>query len=259
MITPTKTIAKKPRAALEDFPHGWRYEYAKTPEGESEPTYIPLTPEEALHPEEGYIMPERTKHDQICDDICDMLRPRYVDQTDVAVFHDLIIEWNHPEIKGHSPNIAVVPNVRDRDVNRGKFYVAKEGTRPILIIEVVSPGSKAADRVKKVDHYARVGVREYVYIDYWENNGETNWEIFGFRLHGNHYLPMLPDEERSLYLETVGLRIGIEDGQVWLQDYETGEHLLTNLQARQVAEARIAELEAQLTALQASQKSPPEV
>jgi hypothetical protein len=79
------------------------------------------------------------------------------------------------------------------------------------------------------------------------------WEIAGFRLHGDHYLPMLPDEDGAIYCETVGVRMGIEDGRVWMENYETGERLLTNEEAqaaRRAAEAGIAELELQLKALQ---------
>lgn len=82
---------------------------------------------------------------------------------------------------------------------------------------------------------------------------------------------MLPDEDGALYLESVNLRIGVTDGRVWLEDAETGKDLLTNLearralraaearateeeQARQAAELRIAELEAQLQILRQQQK-----
>ena len=43
------------------------------------------------------------------------------------------------------------------------------------------------------------------------------------------------------------------NGQVWIEDANTGKDLLTNLQAQQAlqaAEARVAELEAQMRALQ---------
>lgn len=82
---------------------------------------------------------------------------------------------------------------------------------------------------------------------------------------------MLPDEDGALYLESVNLRIGVTDGRVWLEDAETEKDLLTNLearralgaaearateeeQARQAAELRIAELEAQLQILRQQQK-----
>ncbi|MEZ4725991.1 MAG: Uma2 family endonuclease [Caldilineaceae bacterium] len=131
----------------------------------------------------------------------------------------------------------------------GRFIV-EEAARPLLIVEVVSPSTRENDRVKKVRHYARAGVQEYVYIDHWTRN--ELWEIVGFRLEEGLYEPMVPDEDGALYCQTVGLRIGIENGKVWVEDAETGEDLLTNLAAHRAlraAKARIAELEAQVRAL----------
>jgi hypothetical protein len=97
-------------------------------------------------------------------------------------------------------------------------------------------------------------VPEYVYIDSRRRKGQTIWELAGFRLEEGHYLPMLPDEDGALYCESVGLRIGLENGEVWLEDVETGQELLTNrraqlalrtaIQARMEAEAH-AQAEAQ--------------
>jgi hypothetical protein len=145
----------------------------------------------------------------------------------------------------------------------------------------VSPRSREGDRVTNGRDYARLGIREYVYIDHGTRRGQEFWEIAGFRLNEGYYLPLLPDEDGAIYCETVGLRIGLENGRVWLEDETTGENLLTNLEvcralqiaeearqaaeearqaaearvtreteARQTAEARTAALEAQLHALQ---------
>lgn len=234
-----------------DWTLGWRYEPVPTANGQTEWVRIPLTPEEALHPQEGYVMPIRTDHDRISDDLCDMLRPYLAAQADVVVFHDLVFAWDHPAVKPYAPNIAVVPNVHDREKNRGQFVIEEEGTRPSLIIEVVSPSSREADRVIKVRDYARIGVQEYVYIDQRTYKGAVIWEVVGFRLQEGVYLPILTDEDGALYLTTLNLRIGIEDGKVWLEDGATGENLLNNLeaqQARRVAEERAAAAEAQAAA-----------
>ncbi|MCE7982072.1 MAG: Uma2 family endonuclease [Caldilinea sp. CFX5] len=237
-----------------DWTLGWRYETVRTANGQTEVVRIPLTPAEALHPQEGYITPIRTDHDRISDDLCDMLRPYLEAQADVAVFHDLVFEWDHSEVKPYAPDIAVIPQVQHRNQNRSQFVVEQEGTRPSLIIEVVSPHSREADRVTKVRDYARVGVQEYVYIDQRTYKGAIIWEVVGFRLHDGVYLPILTDEDGALYLTTLNLRIGIEDGKVWLEDGATGENLLTNLEAqraRRVAEERAAEAEARLAELEA--------
>jgi Uma2 family endonuclease len=208
-----------------------------------------------------------------------MLRGHFAAQPDMAVFRDLVFEWDVAAVKSYAPDIAIVPYVRNRDENRGQFIVAEEGTRPVLVIEIVSRSSREEDRVNKVRNYALVGIQEYVYIDVRLRNSNLVGELSGFRLQENHYLPILPDEDDALYLETVNLRIGLAGNRVWLEDSATGEDLLNNLQvrralrteqeARQAAEAarqaaeeahlaalaRIAELEAQLQAKQPAEQA----
>lgn len=239
-VTPTIQTVEQ------DWSLGWRYETVLGANGRTEHLRIPLTVEEARHPQEGYVMPERTEHDRISDDLCDMLRASFEQRGDIAVFRNLVFTWDHPEVKPFAPDVAVVANLHDPDADRTQFVVANEGARPILVIEIVSRSSRADDRVTKVGDYARVGVQEYVYIDHTVRRQQHFWELAGFRLQGNQYLPMLPDEDGALYLESVNLRIGVTDGRVWLEDAETGKDLLTNLEARRalrVAEARATEEE----------------
>lgn len=120
-----------------------------------------------------------------------MLRARYADDPTITIYHDLVFQWDHPDVKSYAPDVAVVPNVRDPQAERGEFVVAAEATRPRLIVEVVSPSSREGDGC-------------------------------------------------ALYCETVNLRIGIEDGQVWLEDADTGQDLLTNLKAQQALRATSA-------------------
>jgi Uma2 family endonuclease len=235
--------------ATVDWSLGWRYELVRTATGGEEPVRIPLTVEEARHPKEGYVMPERTEHDFISDDLCDMLRAHFADHPKVAVFRNLIIHWDRPDVGDYAPDVAVVAPVRNRDENRSQFIVADEGARPLLTIEVVSRSTRRYDRVDKVRDYALVGVQEYVYIDVWERRGQVQRELAGFRLEDGRYLPILPDEDGALFLNSVNLRIGLDDDRVWLEDAATGQELLTNLQAQsalRTAEARIAVLEAEL-------------
>lgn len=248
----------------------------RLPDGTKDVIQIPLTADEALHPEEDYFMTDSRLQDLISAAVSEMLRSHITDPHTV-VPRNLLIKWDNPSLRKHAPDVCVIPNVRDSKTNWTTFYVAQEGTRPILIIEVVSASSKEHDRVTKVEQYAQAKVQEYVYIDYWTRKGQMVWEIAGFRLHDNHYLPMLPDEDGAIYCESVGVRMGVDNGRVWMENYETGEPLLTNEEAqsarraaeaqaeaeavradteaaaRQAAEARIAELEAQLKALQAKQ------
>lgn len=229
---------------------GWRYETVRTASGKEEVITVPLTPDEALHPEEGYIMPMNTDHARITQELHEMLGAYYHNHPTVTVFDDLVFKWDHAEIRSFSPDIAIVPHVRNPAATRGEFRVAEEGTRPLLVIEVVSPQSRHGDRVIKVRDYPQVGVQEYIYIDHWERRGQSIWEIAGFRLAGDRYLPIIPDEDGAIYCETINLRIGIEDGKVWIEDGNTGKELLTH---QKTQEALQAEAEARLAAQEQAQ------
>jgi len=252
--TQTLTTAQTTNQTEPDWSLGWRYERVRTADGKEELVQIPLTPDEALHPEEGYIMPVRPYHERITTDLSVMLRAHYHHHPTITVFCDLVFKWDHPEIRSFAPDVALVPNVRAPAADRGEFVVADEGTRPLLVIEVVSPNSRVGDRVTKVRDYPQVGVQEYIYIDHWERRGQAIWEIAGFRLAGDRYLPIVPDEDGAIYSETLHLRIGIEEGQVWIEDANTGKELLTHLQTYQALQAAEEQAKAEAAARQAAEE-----
>jgi Uma2 family endonuclease len=237
--TPTRRRIETP-SNEPNWDLGWRYETIRTADGKEEVITVPLTPDEALHPEEGYIMPMNTDHARLTQDLNEMLGAHYRNHPELTVFDDLVFKWDHAEIRSFSPDIAIVPHVRNPSATRGEFRVAEEGTRPLLVIEVVSPQSRNGDRVIKVRDYPQVGVQEYIYIDHWERRGQTIWEIAGFRLAGDRYLPIIPDEDGAIYCETINLRIGIEDGRVWIEDGNTGEELLTHQKTQEALQAEAA-------------------
>ncbi|MEZ4727905.1 MAG: Uma2 family endonuclease [Caldilineaceae bacterium] len=248
---PTAQISKQTEP---DWSLGWRYERVRTADGKEELVQIPLTPDEALHPEEGYVIPVRPYHERITTDLSVMLHAHYHHHPTITVFCDLVFKWDHPEIRSFAPDVALVPNVREPTADRGEFVVADEGTRPLLVIEVVSPNSRVGDRVTKVRDYPQVGVQEYIYIDHWKRRGQTIWEIAGFRLAGDRYLPIVPDEDGAIYSETLNLRIGIEEGQVWIEDANTGKELLTHLQTQQALQAAEEQAKAEAAARQAAEE-----
>ena len=268
-MSQTEQLLEQPgtatKSAEPDWSLGWRYEISDKPNGQQTSVRIPLTPVEARHPKEGYVMPERTEHDIISDDLSDMLRVHVANEPETAVFRNLVFQWDLPEIGSYAPDIAVVPHVRDRNASRGQFVVAEEGTRPSLVIEIVSRSSRQDDRVQKVQDYEQLGIGEYVYIDIRTRRGKPVGEIAGYRLQQNRYVPIVTDEDGALYLETINCRIGLEEDRVWLEDSTTGENLLTNLQAqralgeervaRQAAEARAAAEEEARQAAEAQAKT----
>jgi Uma2 family endonuclease len=250
---------------------GWRYVRETLADGREVSRMIPLTSADFLNPREGDVMPQQPFHEKATRDLADILETYFKQkEPTITVFRDLIMKWGVPGLSDPSPDISVVPNVRHPETIEGEFYVAEQGTRPILVIEIVSPHYRQEDRRDKVKIYAQAGVQEYVIIDRFKRRGQMVNEVLGYELEEGVYWPKAPDEDGFIFCQTVGLRFGLDEDQVVVIDDGTGERLLTypevvakaqaaeakarvaeakaqaEVEARMAAEKRLAELEAEL-------------
>ncbi len=209
---------------------GWRTEDVTQADGTVVSVHVPLTALEFLHPQEGYRLPNSTFHEDVAGGAKDLLSRRYASNPDVAAFRDLIIKWDITELRDHCPDTFLVFGLRNKEQNRTNFTVAEEGVRPALIIEVVSPRYRKEDRETKVVQYAKGKVQEYVIIDRRTYRRQVLDEVLGYRLLGEHYQPITPDEEGRIFCETVGLWISLQNGRLLMEDAQTGQHLKTSLE-----------------------------
>jgi hypothetical protein len=170
------------------------------------------------------------------------------------VLRDVQVEWAHPELLPHAPDVCVVMGVRNKDAFRGSFVVADEGVHPCFVLEVVSPRYRKADRETKVEEYELAGVQEYVIIDRLTRRGQISYEILGYRLVRGRYRLIDPDEDGRMVCQTIGLWLSMRDGELVMEDAQTGERLLTAREldaARRAMADENAQLKAKLAALEA--------
>ena len=207
---------------------GWRFETIVHPNGTRDTIQVPLTPEEFLHPKEGYHLPNSTFHDQTTAEARDMLARRYENRSGVGVFSDVLIRWPNQEPKDCCPDVAVYFGLRDKRKNRERFTVATEGIRPIFVLEVVSPRYRKQDRKDKVEIYARAQVQEYGIVDRRSYRNQVFEEVLGYRLKEGRYEPIPPDENSRVRFETIGLWMSLHNEQLVMEDIETGERLKTS-------------------------------
>jgi Uma2 family endonuclease len=221
---------------------GWRMSEILRPDGTTEYITTPLTEQQFLHPQEGDRLPNSTFHDSIAGDAKDMLTRRYLNDPTVGIFRDLLIKWDI-DLGDHCPDTFVAFGIQNKEQNRTNFIVRDEGALPILVIEVVSPRFRKADREEKVVHYATAGVQEYVIFDRRRVRKQVLEEVLGYRLVNGHYQPIMPDEDDRILCRTVGLWISLQQGQVVMEDAQTGERLKTSAELEQENQAMAALLD----------------
>ena len=250
---------ESPEAAeLDPFRYGWRPKYVRLPNGELDEQQIPLTLEDLLDPQLGDVVTQSDPHFDLMIVLAELLRRHYSSREDVFVAGDLKMLWGIPGIPEPSPDIAVIFGVRKkRDSRRTSFRCKREGTRPSLIIELVSSidsGTRDNDYEKKVKIYQRVGIPEYFIFDPPTPVTGEHLLLTGYRLDAaGRYQEVDPDPQGRLFSLTTNLLFGVaEDGHSPLViDAATGEAIPTSSQleeARRIAkeETRAAQAESRM-------------
>ena len=260
---PTADLATVP--GDDPFRYGWRWRRRRLPSGEVVDQQIPLTAGDLLDPQLGDEVPQSQPHHKQTGVLYDLLDRHFASREDVLVACDLKMLWGIPGVPGPSPDIAVVPGVRKKyDSQRTSFDVALEGTRPCLVVEVVSSTdaeTRRNDYEKKVKIYQRVGIPEYLILDPPTPSTDECLLLIGYRLGPEgRYRRIEPNRKGLLLSETTSLLFGVaEDGRTLrVVDAVTDETLLTSGEhasresaARQAAEQRAARAEAELARLRA--------
>lgn len=236
------------------YPYGWRYVRFQKPNGEEKWERAPLTLEDILHPQVGDFRMHSEEHERFCAYLYNVFTARLASNGDAVVLHDVRVAWDHPDLVPHGPDIAVIFNIRRR-CNWSTFNVAEEETKPSLILEVTSLKTRSTDLVDKVEEYAQAGVPLYVIVDIAERRVGIMRRLVGYQLTEVGYVPLAKNEYGWLWLEPVGVWLGLsgenlacydEAGNL-IEDYTgvTQAHAEAEERADK-AEARIRELEAEL-------------
>jgi hypothetical protein len=246
------------------FRYGWRYVRRVDEHGAETWEQVPLTLLDVLHPQEGDHIVQNEAHARRCAYLYDVLLARLADDPTAVVLHDVGVDWGVADLRPHSPDIAVFLGVRERP-ELGIFSLVEHGGEPALVIEVTSPSTVAIDLVTKLEQYEGVGLQRYVIVDAVSRGRAAEPRLTGYRLVDKRFQPMTPDERGRLWLEPVGLWLGVAEGEIVLYD-EAGQAqgdytalaaalaaeraaLAAERRARAEAEARLRALEDELRRL----------
>jgi colicin import membrane protein len=209
-----------PDREADPFRYGWRDVPRTQPDGSVTWERLPLSLEDVLHPQEGDVIPESTRHDLERSYVAGVCRAGLAGRRGSLVLSDCLIDWGLEDLRDHAPDIAPVLDVTDPERERGKFYVAREGTRPFLVVEIVSPDTRVNDVERKLEEYYRAGVPLYVIVD--EEWAGAPRRLLAFRRTPRGYEAVPPDEHGRVLLEGVGIRLGLRENHLVCYDADTG-------------------------------------
>jgi Uma2 family endonuclease len=234
------------------FFYGYRLRCVRLPSGEEVEQQIPLTPEDLLDPQPGDVVGQSGPHHKLLHLLVSLLTSYYTSRDDILVTSDMKMLWGIPGLPEPAPDVAVIPDIRDKEAasERDSFDVVEEGTKPCLIVEVVSSKdseTRRNDYERKVKIYQEVGIPEYLILDP-PTPAKKRLLMTGYRLGlDGCYRQIEPDADGCLLSLTTQLLFGVEtDGRTLrVIDTATGERLLTE---EEIKASHIRETEARKAA-----------
>ena len=155
------------------------------------------------------------------------IRKHLAGRSDVYVGSNLLVFDEPGNPRRHlSPDIFVAFGVRRGERDLFKIWEEKP---PAFVLEITSASTRREDERTKRQRYAQWGVSEYFLYD---PRGE--WlkpPLQGLELRGKRYRAMrevpLPNGERGLRSESLGLDLWLKDSELRLYDPSTGRDLPT--------------------------------
>lgn len=198
--------------------------WIERPDGRLELLSRPLTPEDFLNPQPEDTMAQGETHANVRRRLADLLDRHF---KDALVLEDVLHQLG-PGLPSPSPDVSVILGAQPGE--RGSFSIPEEGVRPDLIVEIVSPSSKAirnVDEVDKVTAYSRAGIPEYVLVDLPRRGNRYQLGLKGYRLDpAGKYVSIEPDANGHLLCKATCLRFYLEEDRVRVIDDRTSRPLL---------------------------------
>ncbi|WP_448604351.1 Uma2 family endonuclease [Thermoleptolyngbya sp.] len=133
------------------------------------------------------------------------------DRTDFFIGANLTLYFSRDQLKQHDlqgPDFFLVTHT-ERKPRRSWVVWEEGGQYPDLIIELLSPATAQIDRsLKKALYQNRFRTPEY----FWFSPETLEFE--GYRLVGQHYEAIAPNQAGWCWSEVLGLFLGVQDGQL---------------------------------------------
>ena len=192
------------------------------------------------------------------------LGPHFAAFDNVLLTGEIYVRFDEKDARELAPDFIFARQVSppERVIRRNGYVISEVGKPPDLVLEVGSRSTGRRDFTVKREGYAALGIREYWRFD--PSGGEYHDRpLAGDTLINGEYTPIEivaeSDGRHWGYSEILELELWWEEGTLRFRNHESGQFLLTpeELAADRLvaheragsAEARVAELEAELRRL----------
>ena len=234
---------------------------------EAEKEELSYVPTDILYPEaDGEPMAVSDLHRQQMIWTLEALEAHFSHDPTVYISGDILMYYEQG-----SPNISISPDVLV-SFGLGKklrrtYLVWEEGKAPDFVMEFSSKKMVRKDLTDKMDIYASLDIRDYILYD--AEGIYLPSPLMGFELVDGSYKEITPDADGGIHSSALNLDFHIRDEGLGIFDPETNEwvktraeaeairadaaeaHAAQEADARQQAEAEVAELREQLARSQA--------
>jgi Uma2 family endonuclease len=191
---------------------------------------------------DGKPMAETDLHRDEMVDLIQTLQRHFADLPDVYVTGNILLYYEEGNRRKHvSPDVFMVRGVPKK--LRDYYLLWLEGKGPEAVIELTSKTTRREDRGKKRILYRDVlRVPEYFQFDPTEDYLKPPFQ--GHRLENRDYVPIEPVEGR-LPSAVLGLHLEREGQHLRFFDPRTRQRLLTPKELVEIAEGKVAAIEAE--------------
>lgn len=190
------------------------------------PTIV-LRPPICYPESDGKPMAETDGHINTLIYLREALRDHFRDDPQVYVASNLFLYYEEGDPhQVVAPDVFVVKGVSKGDRRTYKLW-EEDDKGPQVVFEVTSRSTRKEDLGPKKGTYEMLGVREYFLFDPLGEYLEP--PLVGYWLEEDGYRRAAGER---LVSEVLGLELRVEGGRLWLYELETGEKLLSPLEAQ---------------------------